>query len=178
MSDVTEFKKLLDQRFDLGTPRRHRPGQGLGEEEIFLSPTEVTLFGHGVLERIRGIRPKAGNTAPVRERAATEPTGHRLQMIWPVVGERSLSAVVYVNDGRLWRTDTNSYSGARAYERVTVEDNLPDGFTVNETPLYAERMPFGSDSHTTRAPLDTVSTAELFEYIPTLNPTGPWPGWE
>src|SRR5688500_14143513 len=81
-SQADIYRDLLDERFALGAPRRHNPGNRLGEEEIFLEPPkDMLLMGH-LPERLRAIRPKADNTAPVRERGPRELTGHRLEVVW------------------------------------------------------------------------------------------------
>lgn len=81
-NDALIFCGLLDARFETGTPRRHAPGTGAGEEEVLLEPSaEVMDFILGPPpEMVRAVRPKFDNFRPVRERRPKEIVGHRLEI--------------------------------------------------------------------------------------------------
>lgn len=78
-TNEAKFRELLDVKFSEGTPHRHAPGTGSGEQEIRLEPTTdlPDFIIIGSLKSICAIRPRVDDPAPIRKRHHTNMVGHR-----------------------------------------------------------------------------------------------------
>lgn len=170
LNPVDTFKALLDEQFDRGEPRRYMPGDHRGEEELFLAPPEDVELFEKLPDRIRAIRPKADNIIPVREFHPMELRGHRLGIVWPKLGKWSVLTDFYIHDDELWRNDASSPESQHVRHHI----HTGEGYLVNQI-VYSGVIGMGRNE---RRPLQLEETETLLAYIPTLTPTGPWPGWE
>lgn len=160
LSDTEHFKKQLDHRFTQGEPHRHAPGMGLREEEIHLKG-DTSLIAGQPPQRIRAIRPKPGDTTPLKPRPADFLEGHRLDMLQ------------YSPDGY---TVTEIYlKGEQIRQRVTYKEKTPAASwrVPDERSGVIQHMRFALPSPNDfreDIALEPEAVASLFQFLETASP--------
>lgn len=169
--DATRFKSLLDGLFAAGTPRRHAPGMGLGEEEILLqAPSAAGLIIGPPPERVRAIRPKVNNSAPLKPRPSSMLSGPRLDLLQHFGDNREAYTFtefyIHPGDGQIHRRIQGD-SGS-LYSRHTTTDARG----IHE--VYYRNMG-ALETWNADSPLSAEEVTELFTYIEGATPRDPEP---
>lgn len=101
LSDVQRFRDLLNAHFATEKPRRHRPGMGLREHEVFLTPPPTPVEQDA--QSVRAIRPNPDDMTPARPRPVGLPEGHRLEVLQTEEDGSTYYTLYYIHEGDIWR---------------------------------------------------------------------------
>lgn len=170
-SNTERFTQLIDAHFvqagqtEEHKPRRHAPGEGFREEEVFLATEGAEFFIGYPPESIRAVRPKEGDTTKLKRK----PLGHQLHIIQYPTKETILTTDIYIKEGQLYQEQRKIRRGSNRVVTPTLDAE------TGLTQLLAISQSIVEDS--SGGPLEPEESTLILQLLRAVVPIAPPAGY-